>query len=574
MENLYVDDYLGGADEVETAKTRVAETNILFSEAQLNMRSYATNSEELRQHLEEKGLENQAVGLLFPSLDNQQKVLGIRWDTGSDTFQFDPSTIVQAAEEIGEKITKRKILSISARIFDPLGFLAPTVLLLKIIYQRLWEKDVDWDGVAPEEIQESWRAVMKGVINFNQLKIPRWVGFGKDVVTAELHVFGDASEAAYGAVAYVRLQRANEKPFTTFLVSKTKVAPLPKRKVTLPRLELLSSLLAVRLGEAVRKALHIEKWRVTYWSDSLVTLGWIRGDANRWKPFVRNQVETIQSVSEKSWWKHCKGVQNTADLASRGVPAQALVNSQLWWHGPEWLIEEEDDWPDSTQEKQDPSIQETIDAESRGAVVNITAAVAMPTEPIDWDLDVVSTWNRFLRSRTWMLRFSNRSRKRLRDPGAGLTEAIKVKDKVIRVGRFASEELDEAELTIYRQLQKEKYPKAYETLQLGLPIHQKENFASLNSVWDERDKLIRISGRVILALRDKNIEPPILLPANHKIVSFIIADKHESLHHAGVKTTLSNSRKDFGSSEDVSRQRNSCSSASNAKSCHRHHSTS
>jgi hypothetical protein len=54
-----------------------------------------------------------------------------------------------------------------------------------------------------------------------------------------------------------------------------------------------------------------------------------------------------------------------------------------------------------------------------------------------------------------MLRFSNRCRKRLLDPGVGLTEAIKVKDKVIRVTRFASEELDELELTIYRQLQKE-----------------------------------------------------------------------------------------------------------------------
>jgi hypothetical protein len=210
-----------------------------------------------------------------------------------------------------------------------------------------------------------------------------------------------------------------------------------------------------------------------------------------------------------------------------------------------WLIEEEDNWPDSTQEKQDPSIQETIDAESRGVVVNITAAVAIPTEPIVWNLDFVSTWNRLLRSRAWMFRFSNRSHKRTRYPGVGLTEAIKVKDKVIRVARFASEELDEAELTIYRQLQKERYPKAYETLQLGLPIHQKEKIAALNPVWDERDKLIRISGRVILALRDKNIEPPILLRANHKIVSFIIADKHESLHHAGVKTTLSEFKERF-----------------------------
>lgn len=70
--------FLSGADEVETAKTRVDETNTLYGEAQLNMRSYVTKCEELRQHLKEKGLENQAVGFLSPSLDNQQKVLGIR----------------------------------------------------------------------------------------------------------------------------------------------------------------------------------------------------------------------------------------------------------------------------------------------------------------------------------------------------------------------------------------------------------------------------------------------------------------------------------------------------------------
>jgi len=75
---------------------------------------------------------------------------------------------------------------------------------------------------------------------------------------------------------------------------------------------------------------------------------------------------------------------------------------------------------------------------------------------------------------------------------------------------WSDEELDEAELTIYRQLQKERHSKAFETLQLGRPIHQKKKIVPLGPVWDERDKLIRISGRVILALRDKNIEPPIL----------------------------------------------------------------
>ena len=183
---------------------------------------------------------------------------------------------------------------------------------------------------------------MKGLGEFQQLKIPRWIGLANDIISAEIHVFGDASEAAYGAVAYARLQKKNENPYVIILTSKTKVAPLPKKKVTLPRLELLSSLLAIRLGEAVRKALHIEQWKITYWSDSLVALGWIRGETNRWRSFVKNQVETIQSVSKKEWWIHCPGLQNPANFASRGAPAPALVNSQLWWNGPEWLNLEEE----------------------------------------------------------------------------------------------------------------------------------------------------------------------------------------------------------------------------------------
>ena len=77
-------------------------------------------------------------------------------------------------------------------------------------------------------------------------------------------MFGDASEAAYGVVSYARLQLENGTPYTILLASKTIVVPLPKEKVTLPRLELLSSLLAIRLGEKIRTSLKIETWKTTY----------------------------------------------------------------------------------------------------------------------------------------------------------------------------------------------------------------------------------------------------------------------------------------------------------------------
>jgi len=72
--NLYVDDYLGGANSFSIAKQRVEETDEIFTNAQLNMRSWATNSEELRVHLKEKGISNQVVGLLSIALDGQQKM--------------------------------------------------------------------------------------------------------------------------------------------------------------------------------------------------------------------------------------------------------------------------------------------------------------------------------------------------------------------------------------------------------------------------------------------------------------------------------------------------------------------
>ncbi len=109
------------------------------------------------------------------------------------------------------------------------------------------------------------------------------------------------------------------------------------------------------------------------------------------------------------------------------LSAQTLVSSQPWWYGTKWLSKEkESKWKDSAkQEKQDSFIQENIEAESRGALATIIAAIATLTDLSEWDFDRVSTWNRLLRRTALIFMFSNRCRRRTRNLGLGLTESIK-----------------------------------------------------------------------------------------------------------------------------------------------------
>ena len=60
-------------------------------------------------------------------------ILGIDWQPNTDYFSFHfENTSLELP------FTKRSVLSRIARIFDPMGWLAPVVVTAKIIMQSLW----------------------------------------------------------------------------------------------------------------------------------------------------------------------------------------------------------------------------------------------------------------------------------------------------------------------------------------------------------------------------------------------------------------------------------------------------
>ncbi len=55
----------------------------------------------------------------------------------------------------------------------------------------------------------------------------------------------------------------------------------------------------------------------------------------------------IQSLTSIESWHFCPGIQNPADLPSRGLEAKQLVSNETWWNGPEFLHHSPDTWPNN-----------------------------------------------------------------------------------------------------------------------------------------------------------------------------------------------------------------------------------
>ncbi|GFX81173.1 uncharacterized protein TNCV_1911651 [Trichonephila clavipes] len=169
-----------------------------------------------------------------------------------------------------------------------------------------------------------------------QLKIPRKIlDSSGDSSEVQIHTFSDASQKAYGAAAFLRVKH-KDRVSVDLVTSKSRVAPL--KRLSLPRLELMGALLAARLAKEVKKILDQKcSTRAFFWTDSQVTLHWIKGPNHRWKPFVANRVREIQSLTDPNSWFHCSGKDNPADLLTRGISVDALTTNSKWWNGSSFL---------------------------------------------------------------------------------------------------------------------------------------------------------------------------------------------------------------------------------------------
>ena len=148
----------------------------------------------------------------------------------------------------------------------------------------------------------------------------------------------------YAAVVY--LQTQNESNYESNLImAKAKVAPISeKKRLTIPRLELMGAVIACRTLQSTRKAVQIvETAPAIIWLDAKCVLDWIRTQ-NRLPTFVHNRVAEIKKTPNVEF-RHVPGNINIADLPTRTSSAAELRHNELWWKGQTWLRQPENYWP-------------------------------------------------------------------------------------------------------------------------------------------------------------------------------------------------------------------------------------
>ena len=82
--------------------------------------------------------------------NHTRKVLGINWDLEADTLIFHFDELVDEAFSL--PMTKRSILKISAKIFDPLGLISPISIQSKMLFQIICTSKFSWDDSLPKDL--------------------------------------------------------------------------------------------------------------------------------------------------------------------------------------------------------------------------------------------------------------------------------------------------------------------------------------------------------------------------------------------------------------------------------------
>ncbi|GAA6094678.1 uncharacterized protein LOC110437994, partial [Tachysurus ichikawai] len=405
--SFYVDNCLHSSSSSDEAKEVVNVLRKLLSEGGFDLRQWACNVPSVIEHLPaEAQSPNSELWLTKASTDLQELTLGLRWNCLTDTLGYN----LRSAEPL--EPTMRNMYKTLASQYDPLGYIIPFTTRAKILIQDLWKQNLGWDEpITPQPLKEKWLTWLREIPNLAQLQFPRPYTSGcADHPSAfrDLHIFCDASERAYGSVAYLH---------TT------------------------DNQCHVQLAKVLQTELSIKICTVTLWSDSTTVLTWLASESCRYKVFVGTRVAEIQTLTDTAEWRYVDSAHNPADHITRGLTLTQLASPHQWSTGPDFLLQPSDQWPSTPVIEVEPHSSEL---RKNTFIGTVTVSNHLPL-----DLDHFDTWQELVQATV----------RSLHGEAAGDSDPSPQADDYVK-----------AEKLILAQAQQDSFPQEVQALKTGHPV--------------------------------------------------------------------------------------------------------
>ena len=415
-------------------------------------------------------------------------------------------------------------ISVNPADRDQLRFLWFKNVNMKIWFQKLCVDKVNWEDRLEGTMLAKWNHLFSEFSALAKLNIPRCCFVReRKPVCRQLHGFRDASEQAIAAVVYLRTVYEAGDVDVRLIASKTKVAPLNKESI--PRLELMGAYILSKLVDTVCNAFKLLPFEVDvyYWVDSFTTLCWIKNH-RPWKQYVQHRVDVIRKLTDIEKWRFCPGNMNPADIPSRGCSGKDLVESELWWSGPTFLREPSKLWPETPSTSAPNTTSEELVKHTPAITHSLATAALNRTlyENLEeiMDIERYGSKLKLLRVTAYVLKFIRLLRG---DRGA-------VKSKELK-----AEDLNFAEVTWIRGVQAHSFATERQDLRHG---YEGSKHVKQFDLYLDEDKIIRCKGRINNADTTEESKNPVLLPSRHRYTELLIRQRHDHVHHNGVKETL------------------------------------
>ncbi|XP_065926161.1 uncharacterized protein [Magallana gigas] len=267
---------------------------------------------------------------------------------------------------------------------------------------------------------------------------------------------------------------------------RSRVAPL--KQTTIPRLELTAATVAVRTDKMLKSELDVPIDETVFWTDSMAVIRYIRNTSSRFHTFVANRLAVIHEGSLPDEWRYINTKQNPADLASRGMSANDILQGKHWITAPEVLLAKNDSWAEKPMELSDeiPVDDPEVKKITVRAVIHTRESSDNHVDSVERLLNYHSSWYKLKKGVAWILKIKKKLFLRTQRKTQLENQAAET--------CLSAEDLQEAEVAILKFIQIKSFASEIEELKKGHPVKLSSNVRKLDPILD--DGLIRVGGRL------------------------------------------------------------------------------